>query len=76
MMGFLKMVSPPPPATRFRQRVTANGDGFPTFLPKEVQNIRDPFARALAQRIVRIPVPLQVLLLLLLLSQTLTVALA
>ena len=63
MMGSLKIISPPPPATRFRQRVTANGDGFPTFLPKEIQNIKDPFARALAQRIVRIPVPLQVLLL-------------
>ncbi|KAG7604270.1 putative 2-hydroxy-6-oxonona-2,4-dienedioate hydrolase [Arabidopsis thaliana] len=59
MMGSLKIISPPPPATRFRQRVTANGDGFPAFLPKEIQNIKDPFARALAQRIVRIPVPLQ-----------------
>lgn len=59
------MVSPRPPTTIFgrqRQRqllITANGDGFPTFLPKEVKDIKDPFARALAQRIVRIPVPLQ-----------------
>ncbi|CAA7055473.1 unnamed protein product [Microthlaspi erraticum] len=58
MMGSLKMVSPPPPATSFR-RITANGDGFPAFLPKEVKNIKDPFARTLAQRIVRLPVPLQ-----------------
>lgn len=64
MIGSLKIVSPPPPATRFRRQrwITANGDGFPAFLPKEVKNIKDPFARALAQRIVRIPVPLQVLL--------------
>ncbi|CAN8273181.1 unnamed protein product [Cochlearia groenlandica] len=61
MMCSLKIVSPPLPATRFRRqrRITANGDGFPTFLPKEVKNIKDPFARALAQRIVRIPVLLQ-----------------
>ncbi|ESQ47108.1 hypothetical protein EUTSA_v10027834mg [Eutrema salsugineum] len=62
MMGSFKMVTPPLPATRFRrqQQITANGDGFPAFLPKEVKNIKDPFARALAQRIVRIPVPLQI----------------
>ncbi|KAG2307987.1 hypothetical protein Bca4012_083064 [Brassica carinata] len=63
MMCSLKMVSPRPPSNIFerqRQRqITANGDGFPTFLPKEVKDIKDPFARTLAQRIVRIPVPLQ-----------------
>lgn len=63
-MGFLRMVTPPasPPAKRSRRqrRVRANGDGFPVFLPKEVKDIKDPFARALAQKIVRIPVPLQV----------------
>lgn len=32
------------------------GNGFPSFLPKEVQNIKDPFARNLAQRIERLPV--------------------
>lgn len=31
-------------------------DGFPSFLPKEVQNIKDPYARTLAQRIERLPV--------------------
>ncbi|KAJ4902371.1 alpha/beta-Hydrolases superfamily protein [Raphanus sativus] len=63
MMGFPKMVTPPasPPAkiSRRQRRIMTNGDGFPVFLPKEVKNIKDPFARALAQRIVRIPVPLQ-----------------
>ncbi|GFP90406.1 uncharacterized hydrolase yugf [Phtheirospermum japonicum] len=32
--------------------------GFPSFLPKEVHKIRDPFARNLAQRIQRLPVQL------------------
>ncbi|KAL2499875.1 alpha/beta-Hydrolases superfamily protein [Abeliophyllum distichum] len=33
------------------------GDGgFPSFLPKEIQHIRDPSARTLAQRIQRVPV--------------------
>ena len=31
-------------------------DGFPPFLPKEVEKIKDPFARSLAQRIERLPV--------------------
>lgn len=30
--------------------------GFPSFLPKEVEKIKDPFARSLAQRIQRLPV--------------------
>ncbi|KAG2286719.1 hypothetical protein Bca4012_032767 [Brassica carinata] len=61
MMCSLKMVSPRPPTTLFglQRQITTNGDGFPTFLPKEVKDIKDPFARALAQKIVRIPVPLQ-----------------
>lgn len=37
-----------------------NGDrrlaDFPSFLPKEVHKIKDPFARTLAQRIQRLPV--------------------
>ncbi|XP_043706993.1 uncharacterized protein LOC122656507 isoform X4 [Telopea speciosissima] len=35
-------------------------DGFPSFLPKEVEEIKDPFARKLAKRIERLPVQLQV----------------
>ncbi|KAK4766971.1 hypothetical protein SAY86_014722 [Trapa natans] len=31
-------------------------NGFPSFLPKDVEKIRDPFARRLAQRIERLPV--------------------
>lgn len=34
-----------------------DGDGeFPSFLPKEVEKIKDPYARSLAQRIERFPV--------------------
>lgn len=34
-----------------------SGDGgFPSFLPEEVKEIKDPFARALAKRIQRLPV--------------------
>ncbi|KAI3976733.1 hypothetical protein MKX01_008591 [Papaver californicum] len=33
-----------------------SGSGFPSFLPKEVEKIKDPYARKLAQRIERIPV--------------------
>jgi hypothetical protein len=32
------------------------GTGFPSFLPKEVEKIKDPFTRTLAQRIERLPV--------------------
>lgn len=32
------------------------GCTFPSFLPKEVENIKDPYARTLAQRIERLPV--------------------
>lgn len=32
------------------------GNGFPSFLPKQVENIKDPFARKLATRIERLPV--------------------
>ncbi|RRT84539.1 hypothetical protein B296_00007184 [Ensete ventricosum] len=35
-------------------RVSVNG--FPSFLPKEVDKIRDPFARDMAKRIERLPV--------------------
>lgn len=39
----------------------SGGSGFPSFLPKEVENIKDPFARNLAQRIVRLPVKVTLL---------------
>lgn len=35
---------------------TVQGTNFPSFLPKEVENIKDPFARRLATRIERLPV--------------------
>lgn len=38
-----------------------NDDGvFPSFLPKQIENIKDPFARSLAQRIQRLPVQVKV----------------
>ncbi|KAA8532904.1 hypothetical protein F0562_032979 [Nyssa sinensis] len=40
--------------TLMRFRVSA--DAFPSFLPKEVERIKDPFARKLATRIERLPV--------------------
>ncbi|XP_019428865.1 PREDICTED: uncharacterized protein LOC109336606 isoform X2 [Lupinus angustifolius] len=36
--------------------VVAEANGFPSFLPKEVERIQDPFARKLALRIQRLPV--------------------
>uniref|UniRef100_A0A2N9IMR9 AB hydrolase-1 domain-containing protein n=1 Tax=Fagus sylvatica TaxID=28930 RepID=A0A2N9IMR9_FAGSY len=36
--------------------IAGTGTGFPSFLPKEVHKIKDPFARTLAQRIERLPV--------------------
>ncbi|XP_054808721.1 alpha/beta hydrolase domain-containing protein VTE7-like [Prosopis cineraria] len=42
------------PPTRF---FTVVGHGFPSFLPKQVQQVKDPFARSFAMRIQRIPVP-------------------
>ncbi|XP_074274800.1 alpha/beta hydrolase domain-containing protein VTE7-like [Silene latifolia] len=39
---------------KFNIRVYANG--FPSFLPKEIDNIKDPFALNLAKRIERLPV--------------------
>lgn len=54
--------SPPSPPPMIQvgslrgRRDLAGGSGFPAFLPKEVENIKDPYARALAQRIERLPV--------------------
>lgn len=44
---------------RVRDRVSENG--FPSFLPKEVESIRDPAARELAKRIERLPVKVRFL---------------
>lgn len=37
-------------------RFRATADVFPSFIPKEVERIKDPFARKLATRIERLPV--------------------
>ncbi|KAF5176548.1 alpha/beta-Hydrolases superfamily protein [Thalictrum thalictroides] len=43
--------------TAWRIKCTSsNKDGFPSFLPKQVEKIKDPFARKLATRIQRLPV--------------------
>lgn len=36
--------------------VASSTTGFPSFLPKEVEKIKDPYARTLAQRMERLPV--------------------
>ncbi|CAI0463146.1 unnamed protein product [Linum tenue] len=41
---------------RFSVSSAVEGLGFPAFLPKEVENIKDPSARKLASRIQRLPV--------------------
>ncbi|XP_030466506.2 alpha/beta hydrolase domain-containing protein VTE7-like isoform X1 [Syzygium oleosum] len=50
----------PPGGRRLAASLARAGDGFPSFLPKEVERIKDPFARQLAQRIERVPVPVQI----------------
>ncbi|KAL9999849.1 putative hydrolase [Helianthus debilis subsp. tardiflorus] len=40
-------------------RASAEG-GFPPFLPKQVEKVKDPFARNLASRIQRLPVQLSI----------------
>lgn len=52
-------VTPMAEKCTFRRRLRVRSDGFPSFLPKEVENIKDPFARKLATRIVRLPVSLK-----------------
>ncbi|GAV57430.1 Abhydrolase_6 domain-containing protein [Cephalotus follicularis] len=42
--------------TQWRLKVMADDDAFPSFLPKQVEKIKDPFARRLAKRIERLPV--------------------
>ncbi|XP_041013004.1 uncharacterized hydrolase YugF isoform X3 [Juglans microcarpa x Juglans regia] len=52
--------APPPKHTKCRAPkclgVYSSLAGFPSFLPKEIENIKDPFARTLATRIERLPV--------------------
>ncbi|CAL0308073.1 unnamed protein product [Lupinus luteus] len=49
------------PSKKMRKpsNVVAEANGFPSFLPKEVERIQDPFARKLALRIQRLPVPVR-----------------
>ncbi|XP_048327251.2 alpha/beta hydrolase domain-containing protein VTE7 isoform X2 [Ziziphus jujuba] len=67
MMAFMCSARPPPQLIvqpkvgeslrGLRGLASRNGGGeFPPFLPQEVENIRDTYARNLAQRIVRLPV--------------------
>ncbi|KMT08944.1 hypothetical protein BVRB_6g136590 isoform A [Beta vulgaris subsp. vulgaris] len=44
--------------SKFRTHFHVCANGFPSFLPKEIDNIKDKFARNLAQRIQRLPVQL------------------
>lgn len=70
-MASLRLGSFPPPiltgitvtkkCDRFNGGFKMVGDGggdngFPPFLPKEIEKIKDPFARNLARRIKRLPV--------------------
>ncbi|KAI4314081.1 hypothetical protein L6164_027021 [Bauhinia variegata] len=49
-------VAPVPTRCRTQRPFRAAADGFPSFLPKQVEKIKDPFARNLAMRIQRLPV--------------------
>ncbi|KAI9111372.1 hypothetical protein K1719_017062 [Acacia pycnantha] len=55
----LPSVAVPTPTRRspFPTRFAVVAHGFPSFLPKQVQQIKDPFARNFALRIQRLPVP-------------------
>lgn len=48
--------SPPQENLKTRRRFGVWANGFPSFLPKDVEKIKDPLARNLAQRIERLPV--------------------
>lgn len=52
MFGEMKNIS----NWRLSSVCRVSSDVFPTFLPKEVDTIKDPFARNLASRIQRLPV--------------------
>ncbi|XP_047322602.1 uncharacterized hydrolase YugF-like isoform X2 [Impatiens glandulifera] len=55
-MCFLNTARCPKPS-----RFKVSADNFPSFLPKQVEKIKDPFARKLATRIQRLPVPVSFL---------------
>ncbi|XP_021910458.1 uncharacterized protein LOC110824195 isoform X1 [Carica papaya] len=56
----LSLIAKPVPffseSWRTKRRFTALADNFPSFLPEQVERIKDPFARKLATRIERLPV--------------------
>ena len=58
MMGAFSLPYPFTTATATKLSVVAvaEADAFPSFLPKEIQRIKDPIARNLAMRIQRLPV--------------------
>ncbi|KDP41297.1 hypothetical protein JCGZ_15704 [Jatropha curcas] len=59
MSAFALTASPAlliPRKCRTRRRFKVFANTFPSFLPKEINNIKDPFARKLAARIERLPV--------------------
>ncbi|XP_054823702.1 alpha/beta hydrolase domain-containing protein VTE7-like isoform X2 [Prosopis cineraria] len=59
MQVFSLGASAMPTSCRMLRRFRVVADGFPSFLPKEVEKIKDPFARNLAKRIQRLPVPVK-----------------
>ncbi|RYR64780.1 hypothetical protein Ahy_A03g010830 isoform D [Arachis hypogaea] len=58
MMGALSLAYPfsRVTATKVSEAQAKPNNGFPSFLPKQVHTIKDPFARNLAMRIHRLPV--------------------
>ncbi|KAJ8760583.1 hypothetical protein K2173_015250 [Erythroxylum novogranatense] len=56
MLGLMVTPAFSPAKCGPRQVITASTNNFPSFLPKEVENIKDLFARKLATRIERLPV--------------------
>ncbi|KAI9169545.1 hypothetical protein LWI28_013869 [Acer negundo] len=56
MIAFTVTATSPPLVSTGGARFKVLAEMFPSFLPKQVENIRDPFARKLASRIERLPV--------------------
>lgn len=44
-----------------RGRITLSTNEFPSFLPKQVENVKDLFARKMASRIQRLPVEVNIM---------------